>query len=769
MSLLKHYFKYNQESLLGFIAFFLGMFIFEINLVSFSQIIKTVGLENFSIVMIIVSFSNFFLGKLNLFFLKRKSNYVFPASIIVGLILIALNLVFKKNISFFQAMLIFVFGQYLANALDIYFSQITSINTSILKNPKITIWINILTEIGGLVAALSTFLLKESELAQAVKIIPAIIIILLIRFLHDKKIYKNNFNEVKKEKNNFNLIKKNPFIIYYLLFIFTLAISNNYFVFTFYIGMDSMSQYSNNVDELFSIFSFIQTLLVIYALFHNLLKVKITNDWYIKLTIFTIITIFLISIQSIYFLPLLLIICGILRKTIARILLNNSMGLLANQFPENDRINIRMLSEEIKSLSYLFIALVSFMTINVHIPLYYSGLMTNIILLMGLYCMKRLFYSLGQFHISNIVRSDIYHSIQSVYALGSKLYKLHCVALISLLERSPRAILQKAIIVSLGQIGDHRAIPVLIKTYETTKREDIQFLCIRSLFNFKSHYVRYKMMEYVSRMIVGQTSLGEIRKSVINEIIINFPKDTLIYTLYKILEDAKVQEDQRYLANVILVIGELANKTNDKNLYEIILPFLDLNYSRRVRSNAIIFLYGSKKFHEMSTSSFESLLTSDDELDIRSASFIIGELEMKNFKTFVNELSVNSNCNVSTYLVCLIKLNFSNAAKHFIDFIFNEKDESEIIKAINQFSVINKDYLRYKVYEELLNNYPNNVDYFINLLRKTKRNFDLDRTIIVRECKKRNIILNEDNIIFSTKNDHIKNLHLKKEVVVNAK
>jgi hypothetical protein len=333
--------------------------------------------------------------------------------------------------------------------------------------------------------------------------------------------------------------------------------------------------------------------------------------------------------------------------------------------------------------------------------------------------------------------------VNSCYSLANPEASNHAMAMISLMNQKPKPMLLKAIIKSLGNMHSEEAIIPLMQIYQTNTREDVQLAAIESLLKFKSHEIDYFLLKSLQKVIEEQTSLGEIRRSIFTAITSRL-SDVAIPTLLGILKNNP--EDQRIIANVLIVMGEIAVKQNDIALLDKISEYLGPQYTRRVRANALMFLFHHKRYHAKASSIFGTFLASNDEYDRSAVAFLAGELHLKGMMGFVLENSKTQSHHNSTLLMALLKLGYDEATYLCADLILNVPEQR--IVALNQLSAINNNSTRYKVYFEVLEKFPDRINEFLQLLVKSNRDYDDDRCLIHKEAKRLGLEVMEDNQLF---------------------
>jgi hypothetical protein len=278
-----------------------------------------------------------------------------------------------------------------------------------------------------------------------------------------------------------------------------------------------------------------------------------------------------------------------------------------------------------------------------------------------------------------------------------------------------------------------------MKIYHTNKREDVQLAVINGLLRFKSHEVDYFLLSALQKIIEEQTSLGEMRRSIFKAITKRL-KDISIPLLLSLLK--KNPEDDRILANAIIVMGEIASERRDEDLYCIISEYCAPHYSRRVRVNALLFIYGRKKYYKVAFDCFSFLVTSKDDFDKGAVSFLAGELKLKGLIPFVVDRSEQFKHKNSTLLIALLKLKYKEAP--FLLALYIRQQSSEQVQVcLNQLNGLEAN-LRFEVYDTFMSLYPQKIAHLLQLLVSSKRDFEEDVKAIWSESLRLGLTLEEE-------------------------
>jgi hypothetical protein len=720
-----HYFQMNAARLATYSMFFLmGFFGYYLRYFSFSSVVQKLPHEHFPFVLLLQGVISFFAVKYSLIvFSKMKKNSIF---LIIGVICLfcyplAFN-AFRQNIIFGYAL--FVISLIGASLLQSYFIGSFLNKDDVAAEPLFTTKILLFEEIGAFVSATLTLQFGFGEYSLA---LAAIFILLLIVSPRAEIKLRNEKVENLQSFFPFGETLVNLFIVFMLCKVFY-----SYLLFeSLRVVQDSGSDFL----VIFAKFTALEAILSIILLFFRAGGL-LNTSWPKAFAGFFVVTFILMSALAIttnFYLAL--VACG-LAKVWQKVILKDSTHNIYSSLP----IKVRLFywSESEKN-SYLFaypiIVLVSAGIIFLGLDRVLIGIFMLGFAIIGFLLLKKLVETITQFHIANMARSDSKGAYVSCLALEVLKAEEHKSALIAMLSKTDDIRLMKAIIHILGQIQDQQSIETLMKHYHECEKEDIQLAIVTALVKFSSHEVDLFLLEALQEIINKQTSLGEIRRSLFLRITERL-KDVAIPMILKILKSN--DQDHRIIANALIVLGEIALRRKDRDVFLHIQAYLKPSYSRRVRSNAILYLFQSKEFKKKAYSIFEEFLTSQEEHDKAAAAFLAGELELRGITPFIWENSVSASHKNPTLLFSLLKLSFAGVPKFVAEFILTAEREKSLL-AVNQLSSINNHHTRYLVYKEVMKKTIEELRAFMDLLKESGRDFDEDLRILEEEIEHRQI------------------------------
>lgn len=752
---------FKQTDFPYYLLSFLGGFcIYILKLASIVKVLDELGMEFYPALMLIQGISIFIALKLS----EHKASqspfkfctFVFISGFTVVTIGNASVLQFSSGSHLFPVSL-FITCSILLSLLEVNMNDIVFSQVSLLKNPRIATSLALSEESGALFGAIITFIggsLAHSNMTLAISLVPFLLCAGLLSIINNSG--ETNKKEFVRETKPHSPVPLRfyPFSFLVIGLFVSLLCLKHLQGFTVMVGFDKLKgSGGESLTKIFSEFSIIQTSLIFVVLMCSLLIKKRLPNWSKGIKSFLSIQTVSMGLLVVIPNPFLYLGTGAIRKIWQHTFLEESINILNTSLPHAIRIRIRSLIERYGQLiAYSLLSIVSYLCINKITPMWFAWVLTAGIGCIGLYLRQKLFTTLSDYQVGNIVRSDIYEAVNSCYTLANPEAANHSMALISLMSQNPRPILLKAIIKSLGHMHSEESIEPLMNIYEKNTREDVQLAAIEALLKFKSHEIDYFLLKCLEKIIVEQTSLGEIRRSIFTAITSRL-NEIAIPKLLGILKDNA--SDERIIANVLIVMGEIAIKRNDVALLEKISEYLAPKYSRRVRANALMFLFHHKKFHAKARSTFGTFLASNHEYDRSAVAFLAGELALKGMMGFVLENSKAQAHQNSTLLMSLLKMGYDESSFLCADLVLNGSQDQRII-ALNQLSAINNNNIRYKVYFQVLERFPQRINEFLKLLVESNRDYDDDRCLIHKEAKRMGLPVFEDNELFVKKESELK-------------
>lgn len=763
-------------------TFLLGWSGYSFKLVSVIKLIEELSLDYLPLLMVVQGFFLYF----NLL-LVQKLRLKFPNFNFYFFYLFFAVIVFSSGygpiVSFFKAKdvsIYFSISLYLISFLggsicEILVKEIQSRNLSVLKNPHQAGQLTLLFEIGILFAAVGTIGISGkvgTSFLNYWNSLPFVLSIVGYGIFHvvtkDQRRHfenasaKNNLLDESKQVNSFYY----PFIPFLLVVVTLLFVSKNIQGYATLVGMLEWKKSGDqSIAIIFSKFNIIQTLFIFASLIPSFFKQKRNPNWAKGLNIYFIIQACSMGVLCLYSPVFLLMGTGVLRKIVHHSIVLKSIQQLESSIPAEVRSRIKILQESFgQGGAYVLSGCLLAMTLNGPVPemiIWSAGLGVAII---GAVYRKKLLATLNEFQVANLVKTDVYQAISSLYGLASRESSKHYMALVNLLESNPRPLLAKALIYSLGKMEKENAIPHIISYYKKHDREDVHQEIISSLDCFKGHKINLFFAKCLQDLILKQTSLGELRISVFKSLSKRI-KDVALLTLLKILEENK--NNPPVLANAIILLGEMAKEYNDREIYNILSGFLSSSYPRRVRVNSILYLYHSQEYSQVALEALDTFLTSSDIYDRTSVAFVAGNLQLRGLLPFIIKSSEELEHKNSTLLVSLLKLKYKKAAAPLANLLMTS-DEKESLTALNQFNTISNNLMRYLVYDWIILNYPADLTRFNLLLRKSQRNFDSDRQVINSEAKRLGLVFEENATIYQVDESVSENAETSEEELAQA-
>ncbi len=751
----------NSQTSSFFLSFFLGQMSYYLKLVSITKIIESLSLSSYPLLMLVqgvIAFSFLkFCEKISLN--SPRLFHILSFCMAGSVVLLAYHPLVKEqvapNFNFMLSCFIFFASSNLTNLIDISVNNTISSRISLLKSPNISTYLTLTKEVGILSSAVMIYFFhsffEQSYYSSFFLLFPFFMGFVLSNTTTLNKIpLQESKKEVKVDKEEF------PFIHLMVVMMALMLIVKNIQSFAVLVGINELRSISDKSSAvLVSQITFIEVALTLLVIGFQIINKSKNSTWSQGFKTFFSTQTFSSLVLILLTTPTSIIASGILRKVIQHTYVDSSKRILMSAIPSRANLYVRNLVH--KNVSFIFHVVMAIITAPIvfHlIPLTSLWFISLACCFLGLYFRKKLHTSLTEYQVASIVRTDIYEAAQSCYGLGEKESKFHVPALLALLHSNPRPFIAKAIIRSLGRIQDKRAIKPLMVYYENQKREDIQLSIVEALLQFRSHEVDLFLVTTLESIVIEQISLGQIRRNIFKAITKRVNHLAVPYLL-RIINENKT--DYRVTANAIIVLGEIALKNKDQELLLMLSHFLSSDYPRRVRSNALMFLYHTPQYQQQAIAVFETFLTSEDERDKSAMAYLAGELRIKSVMPFVYEMSESLNHSNSTLIISLLKQKHHESFSLFSQFLFESKGE-DLFMALNQLSAIEDKKIRYQFYYFVLKNYPEKTNHLLDLLRMSQRDFDKDRQMIKKEAARFNIVINTDTNIFGQK----RGAHLKK-------
>lgn len=746
-----NFLEYLKEKISYFYSFLGGFGLFFLKFLSLNVLIEYSDFQSYPFILIYSGVFLFLFGRINKLFSNThllSSTYVLGTAAVfyfgIDNILTPLNgQAYYASVGALFSFFISVTQYSEVNVKDLTFNSNRSIKNSKLINKFI-----LFEEIGLLGAATTLLFAKEFfdvNLLSAIGLTPVAFMLFIsasVNWTKEAVEQKEDSPVVHGKK-----LSTHSFVLFAILLASSILLLKQLFSYGAYIGFKQLKESGNDFQTVFSIVSIAQTVFIFAILGFKVFLQKNNVSWnkgikwYLNIQFLVFAALFFIAS------PILLISSSALRKVLTHTILNESMKLLHLNYPLNIKNDIQHLVNSYSSFTaYIVIAGFAYFISSGTIPTQSIWGFGFVLTACAVFFRKKLFNALIEYQISNLLQKNVYEAVNSCYCLAHKEASLYAPTLGSLLTKKPRPMLTKAIIYTLGEMQHPSSIDLLITKYNQTEREDIQLCIIQAIMKFDSHKVDLFLLECLESMVLNQVSLGEIRRTIFTSITNKIDSIAIPMSL-RLLKNN--QENQRIIANIILIIGELAILRQDKSLFEVLLQYTDYSYSRRIRSNAFLYLFANKEFRHYAMSGISEYIVSNHEHDRSAAAFLAGELKLKGMYHYVKQLSLEQEAKNSTIEISLLKLDDTEAPKNVAEIIFSD-DAGSSLTCLNQLNSIDKDQTRYKVYNYILDHHADKLGVFMKLLSDTNRNFDEDRRKIYDATTSRNIEINDRDFLFSS-------------------
>ncbi|MGK0366950.1 MAG: hypothetical protein ACI9QD_000081 [Thermoproteota archaeon] len=691
---------------------------------------------------------------------KSASNIIFYSLIAAVVINIVSfhpffnNLSFKSNGWIFSDF-VFLSGFGISFVIDHSLSSLIGHTTTKIKNENIHDHIFYARTGGYLVAAVYMLLMvtaKSYLYPLAFSIAPAVISMIMIYYVNkvrtDVEENFENVNNIEEQLNKTTEFSRDnyPFLhlVIGLTFLSTLVFLIQDFI--AFIGLyelkESLKISSAVLYSSFAIaISFVS--MIVYAGHDFISKRNSTWSTYFKNHfIFSSITLF---ISFVKLSPLFLLFSGATSHIIRTGLYAKSSKHFLNNFPKFVQERVETVFGAYTTIaSYAVSSILFYATLKGWLPMKYLWLLGSFIALAGLYIRHELKRNFADYHVGNLVRGDIYDALECCERLATPEAKERYAAMVSILNQSPRPILAKALLKTLGSIEAPKVVPDLMSFYTDSDRDDIKLGALKALACYESHHINLFLLECLEDIIESDTFQSDSKKEIFSVISTKL-EGIAVPMLLKMLKNNP--QHFRIISNCIMAVGEIAVSTNDDSLFYLLSQYLNPIYTRRIRCNAAIFLYRTRKYKEMASATMSALLTSDNEHDRSAVAYMAGELKVYTMTPFILESSIRADHKSVTLLISLLKLEYYKASELIVELIGSSNND-EVKVVFNQINMIKQAHDRYKIYYEIMQYNPEKISQLLEHMSLSGKNFDNDRILIRSEAIKLGCHVEKDENLF---------------------
>lgn len=362
----------------------------------------------------------------------------------------------------------------------------------------------------------------------------------------------------------------------------------------------------------------------------------------------------------------------------------------------------------------------------------------------GIFIKFELHKVFSDYHVGQIVRGNIYEAVECCNHLATPDSQNRYGAITSILHQGPRPMLAKALLNVLAKMERPEVVPDLIDYYNISNRDDIKLTALKALVCYESHHINLFLLESLEDIITNDKFSTDTKREIF-DVVTSKIHGIAIPMILKILKENATEF--RVVANAILSLGSLAEKTKDEQLYFLLSKYTKPIYSRRIRSNACLFLYKHRKYREIANACMSSLLTSSNEYDRNAVAYMAGELKVYTMTPFILETSESYSHTNTTLLISLLKLDYLKATDLICD-ILQSEDLDLIQGVLSQINMIKDKKYRYRVYDRYLTLYSDKINHLLEQMSLSQKNFDEDRMVIREEAIKMGFYVVADKKLF---------------------
>ena len=748
------------------LAFLLGWCGYSLKLVSIIKLIGDLDFKFYPLLMLFQGISLFASMKILTKISERNERLFYLISLFSGLFLVfitnnqSINGWAQQRFDWLYPFSVFMLSSFIILAIDITTRLLVTSKLSMLKDPRAAARVSFFGELGVILGAVLTLFITQfaqhlpvflEATAMSFPFIVALLCLYKITSTESSipiKASNEIINRSLDQHTDSLRISLQRYLPYMIGLIAIVMICKQFQGFAVLIGLKEWQVSSQQtVSTLFSMLSLIQNGLILVFILPSVFGKDQSTIWSMGFRFFFVIQAFSMFLIGIYSVPATLIGTGVVRKITQRSFLGKSLNMLIASIPKAVRFEAKSKSQKwAHSLSYLFLALFSYLAIYDHVSYSFVWAFAGILSLSGLYMLYHLVKQLNHFHMRNIREFctcpfNVYEAISSCYSLANGDARRYYKQISVILDRKDnRSIFNKAMIHTLGEMRKEETIDYLIKIFYDTRREDIQLELLIALNKFDSLEVDNFFQSVLRKTIFEDTERGELKISFCEIIAERMPHSSITTTIHIIEQNTA---SDRVVANAIDVLGEVSKYSNNDKIHEYLSKFLGSKYTRRIRINSIKHLYHINRYKEEIEHIILSAHHSKQLEDRAGAAYLYGVLGISKQIGYVVQLNDETNHRNPTVLLSLLRLNVAGAADDFIE-LLRESNSVEILIYINQLYRVRNNQQRYNIYFSLLRKYPEHVSDILRAMKDSFKNFDHDRLVVIEEADRLGIKISDD-------------------------
>jgi hypothetical protein len=766
-------------ALLFVLASFAGWSVFNLQLVSLIRLLESAGIEFLPRLLCVQAVGSWLLlrlwgsaaqGSTRLFLFTALTGGLVVASLGHPLVIERLGAYVPITNWYFGG--VFILSQLIISALRLGIHLIFSRRVSVLGNPQVSTQLSIAEESGFLIGALSLFAARSYGAGWGqlgLVTFPFLAALGVFSVLGQErtpllKVVQNiaDFKNLRKFYPWFRPtaptaeakpapvrgpVRRPVFFSRLIALFFVVASLKSLQWFGMAYGLSEASRSGGKLLELVSRLALIQSTLTLVILVASLRFASRIPTWGLGFRV-------LLGAQGLVAiglalapLPYFLMAGEVIRKVLEHGFLARSLQLLTSTLPEEHRFESRQAMERWSTTTGTAIAgVLALVTVEGYLPLGWLWALVLGFACVGLVLRRRLFDTLCEFHVARLRQNKLGGVLQACHVLSNPECRHHHAALTSLLERSPRPIIRKTILLALGGMRHPPLVPAIL-AHVAADREDIQLAAVRALQEYHGHEINFILLRTLREMVRSQQS---VRLTVIRSITERLGRLVVPY-LVEVLEG---KPNERVTANAVEILAEVAHAERDEDLRDYLARFLDASHPRRVRANAVVALYRHREHGPRALEAFDRFMTSEDEKELDAAAYIAGVLNLQGHESFLWERSVGLAHENITLLVALLRLREPVASGELARHVTGE-NELKAREALVRMSVL-PFATRIRVFYQILEAHPQALDRTLLRMRASQRDFERDRELMRQEALRIGLQLVEEEAWGATTADPAK-------------
>ncbi len=722
--------NYRIKILLIILCLFVGWVRFELRLISVKQLVSFLPESQFPLLLIALAFFNLlFLSFLQWLKAEAKVIWTFLSLLVLSLTVLPL---FKAQIANAGNIIIlngaiFVVSTVGVSLLDSFTGHTVSRHASFFSRFNFTGRITFFIELGFFFAALCVH-----ATGPWINLLISCGAVGLLFALVSKPPKVQKLEEETERDQTFP-----PYLPIAMLLFMIFALLKYYQAYLLFSGLKSLVQEGYDLTDTFSHVNLIQSGVILLFLVFSFRDREDKWSWRQGFLTFSWTQLISFGILFLFISPWAMLVNESVRKVFENSILANYKKKLEQNFPFFQRWKLQHQIETWSNfLGPLFCGLIIYPVVKGALDVRWTIVLFILLLGGSIYLIFELFSRVNKHQIAEInslnPNRNQFVAVEIIQNFAHNDYKTHWPTLVQLIEREERPIIIKSAARSLAQMNPKESVAILLTAFRKHEREDIKVAIIKSLSQVKSYEIDNFVLAEYEKIIKESKQIENIYFDLLKVMSERVRESFILNSLRIYHELESEQGNSRIIANLVEVLGHIATKKNDHELFEFFMHLYAKTDNRRIKINLLRYLYLSPKQRHFVLTEIEKMMTSYDQFDRNGVIFLLGKLKLKAYIKYILLNLEIQNFENSTCLISLLELVHPKANYYYGRFILS-KSQDEVITSLNQFHEIESSKVRFGFYDHFIENQSSHVPELLLLLKKTSRDFDSDRKIIFQQ------------------------------------